>query len=69
MRVVQSRCLKCGSVFAAAKKRISYCTTCFADETYLKMMEVERGAEGDRPGAMVGTPGEARAGTALEAEA
>ena len=36
MRVSQSRCLKCGSVFVQSPRRISYCTCCFADETYLK---------------------------------
>lgn len=36
MRVIRTRCLKCGSVFEPSQKRISYCITCFADEAYLK---------------------------------
>lgn len=47
MRVVQSRCMKCGTVFAAPRKRVSYCTCCFADETYLKPVEADAGAGTD----------------------
>jgi uncharacterized OB-fold protein len=36
MHAIQTRCLKCGSVFSSSRPRVTYCQCCFADECYLK---------------------------------
>lgn len=36
MRAIQTRCLKCGTVFTSTGSRVLHCTCCYADENYLK---------------------------------
>jgi predicted nucleic acid-binding Zn-ribbon protein len=41
MRAIQTRCLKCGTVFASTGNRVLHCTCCYADENYLKPVITE----------------------------
>lgn len=36
MHAIQTRCLKCGTVFASTAGRVLHCSCCYADENYLK---------------------------------
>lgn len=36
MRAIQTRCMKCGTVFTSTLDRVLHCTCCYADESYLK---------------------------------
>ena len=36
MTLVQTRCLKCGTVFVPARMPVNFCSCCYADAHYLR---------------------------------